>query len=201
MTETDLDICRKIRQEIPQDQFKSSSEQLFYMCRHLRHSGRKNVMMIQVSYVIGDFLPLTFSLKCLFSAVAVRSDATVSLTSFLFSLRSKAKALKTSCCGGRLLEFILATFCCSFPSFTDCSTWITEARSAGGRSLLLTLNSGYFRLFLSLLTSINFYYTHQGHEKSPSEQFPGSKLQCVYMGDCLGQFLRCSTRRGDEEMG
>jgi len=67
-------------------------------------------MIIQAPYATGDFLPLTFSLKCLFSAVAVRSDATVSLTSFLFSLRSKAKALKTSCCGGRLLEFILDTF-------------------------------------------------------------------------------------------
>lgn len=94
-------------------------------------------MIIQAPYATGDFLPLTFSLKCLFSAVAVRSDATVSLTSFLFSLRSKAKALKTSCCGGRLLEFILDTFWCSFPSFTDCNIWTTEARSARGRLLLL----------------------------------------------------------------
>lgn len=156
------------------------------MRRHLRHTGRKNVMMIQVSYAIGDFLPLTFSLKCLFSAVAVRSDATVSLTSFLFSLRSKAKALKTSCCGGRLLEFILATFCCSFPSFTDCSIWTTEARSARGRSLLLILSSRYFRLFLSLLGILHFYDTHKAHEKSPSEQLLWIRIVVCLHGELSG---------------
>lgn len=156
-------------------------------------------MMTQVSHVKGDFLPLTFSLKCLFSAVAVRSDATVSLTSFLFSLRSKAKALKTSCCGGRLLEFILDTFCCSFPSFTDCSTWTTDARSARKRSMLLTLSSQYFGLILSLLAVLDLYYTHNGYEKIPI--WTTAAWQCDCMGKCpdfkLSQFLRHSSR---EEM-
>lgn len=126
-------------------------------------------MMTWVSHETGDFLPLTFSLKCLFSAVAVRSDATVSLTSFLFSLRSKAKALKTSCCGRRLLEFILDTFCCSFPSFTDCSTWTTDARNARKRSVLLyplSILDWSFPLQQSLI-----YTTHTEDMKiSPSEQ-------------------------------
>lgn len=198
MTETDPHICRKIGWEIPLGKFKSSLEQLFYMCRHLRHVGRKNVMTIQVSYVIGDFLPLTFSLKCLFSAVAVRSDATVSLTSFLFSLRSKAKALKTSCCGGRLLEFILATFCCSFPSFTDCSTWTTEARSAGEKSWLFISSFQYSR-FPCQESSI---YTMQTKymKKSPSEQLQYCSMS-AWGGDCLGcklcWFPTCFSK-GDE---
>lgn len=151
--------------------------------------------------MIGDFLPLTFSLKCLFSAVAVRSDATVSLTSFLFSLRSKAKALKTSCCGGRLLAFILATFCCSFPSFTDCSTWTTEARSARGTSLLLIVSPQYFRLLLSLLAILIFYYT-QRTWKTPiweiaMDPYCGVSAWGIVCFK-LGQFLRCSTKGGDE---
>lgn len=34
-------MCGKIRQDIPLDQFKSSLDQLFYMHRYLRHTGRK----------------------------------------------------------------------------------------------------------------------------------------------------------------
>lgn len=132
-------------------------------------------MTTHVSHVTHDFLPLTFSLKCLFSAVAVRSDATVSLTSFLFSLRSKAKALKTSCCGGRLLEFILDTFCCSFPSFTDCSTWTTDARSARKRSVLITSSSQYFGL---ILTSNPWFILHTQRtlKKSPLEPLQHSSV-------------------------
>lgn len=149
--------------------------------------------MTWVSHETGDFLPLTFSLKCLFSAVAVRSDATVSLTSFLFSLRSKAKALKTSCCGRRLLEFILDTFCCSFPSFTDCSTWTTDARSARKRSVLVTLSSQHFGLILSSLAML--YTTHTEDMKiSPSEQLQhGSVCMGNYLGFKLTQFLRTSS--------
>lgn len=39
--ETDLHMCRKIRQAISLDHFKSSLDQLFYMHRYLRYTGRK----------------------------------------------------------------------------------------------------------------------------------------------------------------
>jgi len=135
-------------------------------------------MIIQAPYATGDFLPLTFSLKCLFSAVAVRSDATVSLTSFLFSLRSKAKALKTSCCGGRLLEFILDTFWCSFPSFTDCNIWTTEARSARGRLLLLFF---YLPCFKFLISPPGILTIYRGQIKNPHLNI--AALWCIFTGN------------------